>query len=397
MRVLTLTLKDLSQIIRDRKSLIYFILMPVVFTAFMGFALTAGSTSDQTTAIQIGWLNLDGETPISAALRSSLESSQSYAIKEVAPAPQAELEQHVQENSMAATVVVPAGYSSALSSGAATPLQVILDQNSADAETVQSAVQASLASLLASQEIARLVAPSSGAQQSAAFQSAFQAWQNPGYAIVSQTPGPAKPQVLDNAYNQSSPGMMVMFAIFGLITSAMVLVNERQTNTLQRMFAGGVSMTEIIVGHTLAMFVVVFVQSSILIAFGQAVFHVNYLSRPAASLLALGALALWVSALGLLIGAISKDVEQVTMFGMLAMFVLSALGGAMFPLDFAGNAFTTVGKLLPSSWSMGSFQDVLVRGYSLGHILPGLAVQAGFAALFLFLAVSRFKKAGALA
>ncbi len=399
MRILTLTLKDLSQIIRDRKSLIFFILMPALFTAFMGFALKAGSSSDQPASISIGWLNQDGDTPITSALRSSLAANPTFAFQDVQAQPQADLEAQVKEQNLAAILIIPAGYSDALATASPEPLQLILDQTNGNAQTIQSAVHASLSTLADSQEMARLVAPDNIAGQNTVLQAAIQAWQNPNYTIVSQTPqtGPASAEVLDNAYNQSSPGMMVMFAIFGLTTSAMVLVNERQAHTLERMLAGGVSTAEVIVGHTMAMFVVVFIQSTILIVLGQAVFHVNYFGHPAASFLALAALALWVSALGLLIGAFSKGTEQVTMFGMLAMFLLSALGGAMFPLDFAGNGFTAIGKLLPSSWAMNSFQDVLVRGYSLPGILPALAIQAGFAALFLFLAVSRFKKAGAAA
>ena len=38
MRILDILLKDLSQILRDRKSLVFLVLMPVAFTFFMGFA-----------------------------------------------------------------------------------------------------------------------------------------------------------------------------------------------------------------------------------------------------------------------------------------------------------------------------------------------------------------------
>ena len=38
MRLFTLALKDLDQIVRDRKSLLFLVVMPIVFTLFMGLA-----------------------------------------------------------------------------------------------------------------------------------------------------------------------------------------------------------------------------------------------------------------------------------------------------------------------------------------------------------------------
>jgi predicted permease len=44
MRIIDLAIKDLSQILRDKKSLLFLVIMPVVFTLFMGFAYKSGDT-----------------------------------------------------------------------------------------------------------------------------------------------------------------------------------------------------------------------------------------------------------------------------------------------------------------------------------------------------------------
>jgi ABC-2 type transport system permease protein len=394
MRTLTITLKDLAQILRDRKSLIFLVLMPVVFTAFMGYALQAGNSGDQAAPLPLGWLNLDGDTPASAALREGLGNDPTIEIQDYSTQSITGLETLVKSGELAGAIVVPHGYAAAANTGQPLPLQLVADQNSSDYPAIQTAMRANLSDVLDSLEIARLTSAQGNPDQSPVFRNAWQTLQASDYTILNETPATAQSSSLSaNAYNQSSPGMMVMFAIFGLTTSAMVLVNERQTNTLQRMLAGGVSTAETILGHTLAMFVLVFLQSVLLVALGQAVFKVDYLGSPLASLLSVAMLALWVSALGLLIGVIAKGPEQVTMYCMLAMFLLAALGGAMFPLDFAGAGFTLAGKLLPSKWAMAGFQDILLRGYSLAQVLPSLAIQAGFALLFLFLAVMTFRKA----
>ena len=69
----------------------------------------------------------------------------------------------------------------------------------------------------------------------------------------------------DNPYNQASPGILVQFAIMSLVTSGQILVQERKTRTLQRMISTSMRAWEIIAGHTLAMFGVVFFQIALLV------------------------------------------------------------------------------------------------------------------------------------
>ena len=46
---------------------------------------------------------------------------------------------------------------------------------------------------------------------------------------------------IESAYDQSSPGMLVQFTTAGLIGTAIILVQERRTKTLQRMLTTAIS------------------------------------------------------------------------------------------------------------------------------------------------------------
>jgi ABC-2 type transport system permease protein len=67
------------------------------------------------------------------------------------------------------------------------------------------------------------------------------------------------------------------------------------------------------------------------------------------------------------------------------------LGGAWFPLEFAGEAFSTVGHFMPTAWAMDGFQNVIVRGMGLNSVLMPAGMIAAFGAVFFALAVWRFK------
>ncbi|HEY3345436.1 MAG TPA: ABC transporter permease, partial [Anaerolineaceae bacterium] len=124
---------------------------------------------------------------------------------------------------------------------------------------------------------------------------------------------------------------------------------------------------------------------------GQFVFKVNYLREPGAILLLMVALAVWAASLGLLIGAIAKKEDQVVVMCLVVMFIFSALGGAWFPLDVAGKAFSFVGHLLPSAWAMDGFQNIVLRGLGFNSVLLPVGLLLVYTLAFFGLALWRFK------
>jgi ABC-2 type transport system permease protein len=195
-----------------------------------------------------------------------------------------------------------------------------------------------------------------------------------------------------NPYNQASPGILVQFAIFGLITSAQILVQERKTRTLQRLMTTAMKPWEIVAGHLLAMFTLTFLQTMLLVVFGQLALNVNYMREPIGTLLVSVALGLWVASVGLLIGVIAKADDQVILFSMIAMFLFSALGGTWFPLESAGGAFAAIGRLMPSAWAMNGLQNILIRGLGLESAWMPSGILLAYATGFFLLAVWQFRK-----
>jgi ABC-2 type transporter. len=142
----------------------------------------------------------------------------------------------------------------------------------------------------------------------------------------------------------------------------------------------------------LAMFALVFLQTALLIAFGQWVLKVDYFRELFGTLLVLVTLGLWVASLGLLIGIVAKEEQQVILYSLIAMFVFSALGGTWFPLETTGGAFAAIGRAMPSAWAMNGLQNILIRGLGLESAwLPALMLFV-YALGFFGLAVWRFRK-----
>jgi len=412
MRVIDLALKDLLQIVRDRRSAFFLGVMPILFTFFFG--LVFGSSAEGDPRLPVGFVIHDESDALSASSQTLLEASD--AIRPVllegndadsaAESVLSKVEGSVRDGDLAGAVIVPVGFGEQALAGEKPRLTVIVDQNTPAGQTASSAVQAAMTRLLGAVETARLSAEAFEAREGfeseaarrayldEALALASEAWLQPPLTVAVEQSGAAAEEgeeISPNVYTQSSPGMIVQFVVFGLNASAMVLVLERRSRTLQRLLTTPITRTQVIAGHVLAMFLVVFLQQALLVAFGQLAFGVDYMREPLAILLVMVTLALWVASLGLLIGAMSKSEDQVIMWALMAMFVFSALGGAWFPLDVTGKTFAAIGHLMPTAWAMDGFQNIVLRGLGLSSVLLPAGILLAYAVAFFALAVWRFK------
>jgi len=398
MKILDLASKDLVQIFRDRKSFLFLLAMPIVFTLFMGFAYRAGPSEETDQRIAVGWVDNDPGGLLSQRLYADLQGSDAIKLVALEASDPAEA---VSKGTVAGVLVVPAGFSAQALGGENAQLTLLTDPNSTTGQNIFQALRNPVVRLLSAVEVAGLSAgsldkPGDAAEIGAAFEQAAQAWQTSSGSVSIRTEAavaaPQESPFGKNPYNQASPGILVMFAVFGLVTSAQIVVQERKTRTLQRLLTTAIRPWQVFGGHWLAMFLIVMMQELILIVFAQFVLGVNYAQAPLGTLLVATTLGLWVSALGLLIGVFARGEDQVVLFSLLAMFILSALGGAWFPLEVAGKAFGMVGRMTPTAWAMTGFQNILIRGQGLAAVWLPSAVMLAFAAGFFALAVWGFRR-----
>lgn len=406
MRIIDLAFKDLSQILRDKRSLIFLVAMPILFTLFMGFAYKSGG-NDQAEGdqrIPLGWVNNDGESVLSRQLFIQLSESDSVKLVEMAPE---NVDAAVRDGEVAGALVIPAGYSEKIQAAATDPsaavppqLTLIADISTPQGQSLYQTLRVGVTRLMSAVEIAALGAGTVGTGDPAEFERALtdaaHAWSatdsSAQVKVELAVKEPEQAWYGDNPYNQASPGILVQFAIFGLVTSGQILVQERKSRTLQRMMTTSLRPWQIVAGHSLAMFVITFVQEALLVIFGQLALGVSYGIAPLGILLVSIALGLWVAAMGLLIGVLAKEDSQVVLFSLLAMFLFSALGGTWFPLETTSGAFAVIGKAMPSAWAMTGYQNILIRGLdSASAWLPAIILTA-YAAGFFMLAVWRFRK-----
>ncbi|HEX5943553.1 MAG TPA: ABC transporter permease [Anaerolineales bacterium] len=408
MRILVLAYKDLLQILKDWKSGLFLLVMPILFTLFFGFVFGGSHNSkpDVDPRLPVGVINRDGGR-LASNLERLLEGSEVIRPVVLDEREAEQVNQMVEDGDLAAVVTIPNGYTTQLLADQPLLLEVLVTTSQPAGQTTSKAIETVTGRLLGAVEAAHIAINAmesrDGSMDASTRQvnlednlaQAISAWEEPALTVVvEKATGEAlqdQEAVSLSGFAQASSGMMVQFSIFGLITSAMVLVLERKSGTLQRLMSSPIRHMEVIAGHVLAMFLVIFTQQLILVLLGQFVFRVNYLRQPFAVLLMIATLSLWAASLGLLISAISRREDQVITLSLIAMFIFAAMGGAWFPLEVAGEAFAAIGHVLPTAWAMDGFQNILMRGLGLQSVLMPAGILLAYALGFFGVAIWRFR------
>ncbi|MGB3715292.1 MAG: ABC transporter permease [Candidatus Promineifilaceae bacterium] len=406
MKIIDLLLKDLLQTVRDWRAALFLVIMPVGFTIMFGFAFGGfGNGEPADSRLPVGLLDQD-QGSLSPILLALLENSKVVKV-EVIDVTVDESGEMVSDNELAAVLIIPPGYSERFLEGNAGQVTVITDPGTNAGLTVQGEVQAAAVRLnsavrtaIISNELfdreSGFVDPSEHQEQfDNALAMTISAWDDPPIGVTSSSStsitDDEEEAVLENAFSQSSPGMMAQFAIAGLMGASAILVLERKNRTMRRLLTTALTRVEILLGHYLAMFVMIFVQLMILILFGQLLLRLNYLDHPAATLLMAVATALFAASLGLLIGALAKSEEQVIVFAMIPMFVLSALGGAWVPMELTPEGFQQVARLTPLAFVMDGFQDIIIRDLGLEALVLNIVILLAYALVFFAIGAWRFR------
>ena len=391
-RIFDITLKDLMQLLRDVKTFMFLLFMPVIFTFLFGYAFGGFSSGESDSRLPVGYISQDDHW-LTDSLYDLLTESEVIRLDENILRSAADLEKLVAEGDLAAVVIVPDGYGRNLLKDKTARLTVIADKDTSTWTTIEAELLTLTSRLDGAVRTATIIEQLDveGIPFDYAFEKSLSAWDEPPITINETTSLAVKKTGNESALAHTAPGMMLQFAIAGLLTAAQVIVAERKTRTLQRLLTTATSRVHIVLGHYLAIFVLIFTQFIILILFAQFILRVDYLRLPQATLLVAFSAALCISALGLLIGILARTEEQAIMFSLIPMFVFAGLGGAWVPLEVTGPTFQTIGHLSPVAWGMDGFENIVARGLGFNAVLLPAAALIGYAIFFFIIAVQRFR------
>lgn len=400
--MLTMIRKELTVVLRDRAALLTLFLSPLLFITVMSLALgQAFAGLGGTAKVSVAVVDHDGGAA-AAALASALGkdgSLEPVTRQDGRPLDEAAADRLVRSGRSTLALVIPSGFGRSAGPDGAPELRFVVDPTASGqvVQPLKAAVQAT-ADLISvrQQAISALSAQlgrGTGPSQDGALRSALASLQDRQASAKATTRFPAgvKATAYPTVHQQNVPGYTVMYVFFIVTVMAGSIMAERREGTFRRLLSTPLSRSRILLGKILPYALVSVGQVAVLTAFGRLAFGMSLGRHPLALVPVTLSLALCACALGVLLAAWARTDAQVSGLGTIAVLVLAALGGCMVPPVFMPDFMKTVARFTPQGQALTAYQDVLVRGADVADVLPASGILCALAALFLAVALPRFR------
>jgi ABC-2 type transport system permease protein len=210
-------------------------------------------------------------------------------------------------------------------------------------------------------------------------------------------PGLPTPEVLFNPGLETSaimvPGLMGVVLVFvGTIATALGVVRERQSGTLEQLAVMPFKARDVLAGKLLPYLGVAVVDLAVIVAVGVLLFNVPFRGSPL--VFALGAVEfLFVTVgIGVLISTVSETQGQAIQLAILTMLPQILLSGLIFPLQAMAPGVRWIGYLLPLTYFVQVARGVMVRGAPFEALILPLGMLAVLGTAVFGLSIARFRR-----
>ncbi len=367
MTVLVIAANNLRRLIRQRATLFFVFVLPLMLIVVLG--VTVGGDE-----LRIG-VHVEGEvSPQVQELIDALEQLDGVGVElfdEVGAATD-----ELEREDITALVVVPVGYDDSVASGEAIELEYRVIPSSGGFET-QSLVRSVIADQNAAIRASRLVGEQTGIPLTEASER-VSALAEEIAAVDVVTVDPDGDAYVDaDAVGFVAAQELILFMFLMGMVAASALVQSRQLGVTQRMLATPATAAHVVAGEGLGRFAVAVIQGAFIIGATALLFGLDWGSWPATAAIVVS-FALVATAAALFVGALVTNESQSSAIGMSLGLALAALGGCMVPFEIFPSWLRTVAHITPHAWAVDAFTEVVQRGGGLGQIGAELAVLALF-------------------
>ncbi|HUI38051.1 MAG TPA: ABC transporter permease [Thermoplasmata archaeon] len=177
-----------------------------------------------------------------------------------------------------------------------------------------------------------------------------------------------------------APGVMALAVLMVTsIFSVIVIVREKSTGMLERLFATPLRPIELVLGHATALSIVAVAQSAVVLAVTLLLFQVPVVGSVP---LVFGILVLFAvgnQGLGIVASSAARSELQAVQFIPLILFPSLLLSGVFYPIEAIPGGLQPLSYFVPLTYASDGMHSVMLRGWGAGQIALDLVVLAGYA------------------
>ena len=364
--------KEFRHIVRDPRSLVIILLMPLLMTFLYGYAMNMDVKN-----ISLGIVDHDN-TPESRELAEAFLSSGQFVLARRYPDGQA-AEEGMRRRQSVVTMVIPAGYADMYEGGQVRPVELLVDgSNGNTAAIALGYAQAVMARKAVAVAVELLAGPD--------IQSGF-----------SGLPIRLEPRFWYNAAQKSShffvPGLIaVILMMASALLTSVTVVREKESGTLEQLLVSPVGSGELVIGKALPYGLLALVDGAFILLCGSLAFGVPLRGSPLVLFAFTGLYVLAALTIGLFISTL-VDKQLVAMFGALIVTVLPSfmLSGFIFPLRSMPEFLQLISLVVPARYYIPVVRGVLLKGVGAGVFVSNGLFLLALMVVLSVASVVRFK------
>lgn len=370
-RIRAVAKKEFLHVVRDPRSLLMGLALPMLLLFMFGYALTLDVDN-----VPLAVWDQDN-SPASRELVSRFDGSRYFSLVS-RTGRYADLERAIDSRRALIALVIPTGFADRLAAGETVPVQAIIDGSDSNTATIALGYAGSIVGGFSRTVTVKQLLGQGSTPPRQPIDLVPRVWYNPDLesriAII--------------------PGLIavIMMVIAALLTS-LTVAREWETGTMEQLIATPVTGFELIVGKLTPYFCIGLFDMALAMLVGRFIFHVPMRGdRPL--LLALAILFLLVAlSLGMLISIVGKNQFVASQFALMATLLPAfLLSGFVFRIANMPPLLQAFTHVIPARYFVTILRGIYLKGVGL-QVLAGEVAFLGLFGLLVFLvAVRKFRK-----
>jgi len=363
-RIIAQARKELTQISRDRLTVLLALVLPLVLLVLYGKAI-----SFSVTGVAVVVQDFDN-SPRSRQYIETIAASLTFRI--VALPPEMSAEDALKSETARAAVIIPTDFSRDLSRSRPAEVQWLIDATDTNTANILRGDADSITQAFLQQN------GLTGTTEEPAIKAEMRLWFNPGRETDKYI----------------GPGVIaVVLGLFPPLLAALAMSRETEQKTILQVYVSSISAAEYIFGKALAFFVIAIAEWVLVVSTGMVLFGLSFAGDPTPFLVGT-VLYLFVNvAFGCMAGSVipnqASAIQVVAMFSFMLSFLMS---GFLFPLSNVPAGIRWVAAIVPARYFIEITRDAFLRGGSWSGVWQAELGLAVLGCLFLLFAWRKMRK-----
>jgi ABC-2 type transport system permease protein len=364
-RIKQIVIKEFIQLFRDKRSVFFLFVTPVIQLMVFGYVATFDVNS-----ISTAFYDLDKSSE-SRELERQLTSSGYFAVRH-RPSSEEEITDLIERGKALCAIQVNSGFAKDLKRGIPTQIQVIVDGTDSNTAMIAMGYVNTVIARYAREKTASPVTP---VISTVDFRT--RVWYNPDL----------------RSRNYMIPGVVALIIMLTcLLVTSMSVVRERETGTMEQLMVTPIRPMELMLGKTIPAAVIGFFDMFFITSVGVFWFNVPIKGELYFLVLCTAIYLVPVLSIGLFISTISKTPQQAMMASFFFFQPAILLSGFVTPIENMPQIFQYITYANPLRYFLVILRGIFLKGVGIDILWPQMTALFLIGVMVLILSALRFTK-----